>query len=83
MDGPPSGLLPPFGDAFALVTSEPLPIQVHAEHLVGHKTEARYCSTGLQFVGESDALVEHLKGAIVLSAREHLAGPDRATGVDT
>ena len=83
-DAPPSrGFENPFGDASALVTSEPLPIQVHEERLVRRMAEARYCSTGLQLVGDGDALVEHLNGAIVLPARYHLAGPDRATGVDT
>ena len=76
-------VLSPFGDAFAPITREPLPIQVHAERLVWHLTEARERSTGLQFVGDSDAVVEHLNGAIVLPARDYLAGPDRATSVDT
>src|SRR5688572_13728802 len=73
----------PLGDAFALVTREPLPIQVHAEVLVGRMAEARQCSTGLQFVGGGDTLVEHLDGGIVRPAGDYLAGPDRATGVDT
>ena len=51
--------------------------------LSGLSAEARQRSTGLQLVGDGDALVEHLNGAIVLPPRDHLAGLDRATGVDT
>ena len=40
-DAPPSrGLEHPYGDASALVTSEPLPIQMHAERLFRRMAEA-------------------------------------------